>query len=78
VVTAAGETNLSNQSKMILTILFSIALDTLPVQPIRVILPRPVKSQTVKPKQDDKTKNGKTGNADDGGRRIAPIRLVNR
>jgi hypothetical protein len=36
---------------MILTILFSIALDTLPVQPIRVLLPRPVKSQTIKPKQ---------------------------
>ena len=48
---------------MILTILFSIALDTLPVQPIRVLLPRPVKSQTVKPKQDDKTKNYKTGDA---------------
>jgi hypothetical protein len=49
---------------MILTILFSIALDTLPVQPIKTLLPRPVRSQTVKPKQDDKDKNGKTGNAD--------------
>ena len=49
---------------MILTIFFSIALDTLPVQPIRVLLPRPVKSQTVKPKQNDKDKNRKTGNAD--------------
>ena len=50
----------------------------MPIQPIKTLLPRPVKSQTVKPKQDDKTKNGKTGNADDGGRRIAPISLVNR
>jgi len=49
---------------MILTFIISIALDTLPVQPIRVLLPRPVKSQTVKPKQDDKDKNHKTSNAD--------------
>jgi hypothetical protein len=63
---------------MILTILFSIALDTLPIQPIRVLLPRPVKSQTIKTKVNDKDKNGKTGDANNGGRRIAPISLVNR
>jgi hypothetical protein len=59
---------------MILTILFSIALDTLPVQPIKTLLPHPVKSETVKPKQNDKNKNHKT---DDANRRIlgrvAPI-----
>jgi hypothetical protein len=31
---------------MILTIIFSIAMDTIPVQPIRVLLPRPVKTET--------------------------------
>jgi hypothetical protein len=49
---------------MILTILFSIALDTLPVQPIKTLLPHPVKSQTAKPKQNDKNQNCKTDDAD--------------
>jgi hypothetical protein len=61
---------------MVLTILFSIALDTIPVQPIKTLLPHPVKSQTVKPKQNDK--NRKAGDANNGGRRIAPIYLPGR
>lgn len=46
-----------------LTILLTIALDTAPVKPLPVLLPRPVQSQTAKPKQNDKDKNRKTGNA---------------
>jgi hypothetical protein len=48
---------------MILTILFSIALDTLPVQPIKTLLPHPVKSQTTKPKQNEQNKNYKIDDA---------------
>jgi hypothetical protein len=62
---------------MILTIFFSIALDTLPVQPVKTLLPRPVKSESTKPKQNE-SKNRKAGNTNNGGRRIAPISLVNR
>jgi hypothetical protein len=63
---------------MILTIILTIALDTMPIQPIRVLLPRPVKSQTVKPKRDDKNKGTKT---DDANSRILgsrPADLVSR
>jgi hypothetical protein len=49
---------------MILTIFFSIALDTLPVQPIKTLLPHPVKSQTIKTKTNDKNKNHKIDDAD--------------
>lgn len=60
---------------MILTIIISIAMDTLPVQPIKTLLPRPVKSEKLKV---DESKNHKAGNANNGGRRIAPISLANR
>lgn len=63
---------------MILTILFSIALDTMPIKPLPVLLPRPVKSETTQPKQNDKNKNRKI---DDANRRVlgnCPADLVGR
>jgi len=45
-----------------LAILLTIALDTTPIKPIPVLLPRPVQSE--KTKQNDKDKNRKTRNAD--------------
>ena len=53
-----------------LTILLTIALDTTPIKPLPVLLPRPVQSET---KQNDKDKNRKTHNAD---RRILGVYLA--
>jgi hypothetical protein len=53
------------KTQTMLTILFAIALDTIqPIRPLPVLLPVPVKSQTIKTKQNDKDKNHKTGDAD--------------
>jgi len=57
---------------MILTIMISIALDTIPVQPIKTILPHPVKSE--KTKVDEKPR--KNGNDNHRGNRVAPLSVV--
>ena len=59
-----------------LTILLTIALDTLPVKPLPILLPKPVKSE--KTKQNDKNKNHKVNDADRRVLGIRPTRLVAR
>lgn len=59
---------------MILTIIFTIALDTIPVKPLPVLLPRPVKSE--KTKSDDKIR--KTNNDRTRVVRVCPTVLVSR
>ena len=61
---------------MILTIILTIALDTLPVKPLPVLLPKPVKSE--KTKQNDKNKNRKVDDADRRVLGVSPDRLVSR
>ena len=59
-----------------LTILITIALDTLPVKPLPVLLPKPVQSEKIK--KDDKAKNSKTNNADRRILGVSPDRLAAR
>lgn len=59
-----------------LIFIIAFALDTLPVKPLPVLLPRPVRSE--KTKSDDKNKNRKI---DDANRRVLgnrPTALVSR
>lgn len=58
------------KQKTMLTVLLTIALDTTPIKPLPVLLPRPVQSET---KQNDKSKSNKTNNAD---RRILGVYLA--
>lgn len=58
--------------------IIALHLDTIPIKLLPVLLPRPVKSQTTQPKQDDKNKNRKI---DDANRRVLgnrPTVLVSR
>ena len=61
-----------------LIFIIALHLDTIPVKPLPVLLPRPVQSQTTQPKQNDKNKDTKT---DDANRRVlgnCPAVLVSR
>jgi hypothetical protein len=54
---------------MILTIILSIALDTVPLRPLPVLLPRPVKSEKTKVNEKPRKEN----NDNRRGNRVAPV-----
>lgn len=65
---------------MIAAIIFVVAIDTTPLKPLPVLLPRPVQSQTTQPKskQNDKSKNIEARDANSRVLGDHPINLVSR
>jgi len=59
---------------MILTFIISIAMDTLPVRPVKTLLPRPVKSEKTKANEKPRKEN----NDNRGGNRVYPVSVVAR